>query len=75
MLLIQKFRNHLDHGRVRLHRACPGDANAQFLCQLSRFYIEVVNHLHMVGEKPDGHDRRIASALSQLSRMSGSSHG
>ena len=54
--------NHANEGRISADRGRSHHLNSQLTAEVSRLGVEVVQHLHVIGDKADRCDHQMAAA-------------
>ena len=55
--------DHPDERRVRTHRGCANQVQAEFACQSRRLDIQVIQHFHVIGYKPERRNQNVRHAF------------
>src|SRR5579864_7057718 len=64
--VLDQIGDHADDGGVCAHRSGADHAHSEFVTNCAGFDVEVVDHLHVIGEKTDGGDDGIGANLVQV---------
>src|SRR5258708_33909147 len=64
--LLDQFGDHADDGWVRAHCGGADHAHSHLVANRAGFDVEVVDHLHVIGEKTDGGDDSVRANLAQV---------
>ena len=56
---LHQFTDHADEGRVHTDGRGAAHLDASFLAQRCGFVIQVIQHFHVIADKPNGHDHHM----------------